>query len=333
MRLHVNYNTTEGPWGGVNSFIRGFKEYIADNRPDVKLVGSIYDCPDIVLLCAAQAGAGQEISVPRIKRQVEFRNGRIGRLACRGRRAKVVHRLDGLRATYGGAFVDNDRLQLELAQHADWIVFQSAASREHFGRFGVAGDQHTIVYNGVNQEVFNLDGKKIRDIRTANTIKVVAASWSTNVNKGFGVVSEFSLLPNVEVTFVGRWNTDIDPGNVTLLPPLDHRGLADVFKGSDIFLHAAENDPCPNVVLEALSCGLPVIYHDSGGTKELATSYGLPLPAAITLGGLNALLTKMRTQHAAYLERIISNRKSFSVARAADEYIDLFYEILGGSHK
>ena len=29
------------------------------------------------------------------------------------------------------------------------------------------------------------------------------------------------------------------------------------------------NDPCPNTVIEALSCGLPILYSNSGGVPEL----------------------------------------------------------------
>ena len=48
-----------------------------------------------------------------------------------------------------------------------------------------------------------------------------------------------------------------------------------LYKSSDVFLHPSENDNCPNVVLEAMSSGLPIIYHNSGGTPEIASDYGV----------------------------------------------------------
>ena len=40
-------------------------------------------------------------------------------------------------------------------------------------------------------------------------------------------------------------------------------------QSADILLHTKYNDPCPTVVLEAMACGLPVVYSASGGTPEL----------------------------------------------------------------
>jgi glycosyltransferase involved in cell wall biosynthesis len=42
-----------------------------------------------------------------------------------------------------------------------------------------------------------------------------------------------------------------------------------IYQSADLLLHARVNDPCPNVVVEALASGLPVVYPASGGTVEL----------------------------------------------------------------
>jgi glycosyltransferase involved in cell wall biosynthesis len=50
---------------------------------------------------------------------------------------------------------------------------------------------------------------------------------------------------------------------------------------ADILLHTKYNDPCPTVVLEAMSSGLPVVYSASGGTPELVGEdggVGVPAP-------------------------------------------------------
>ena len=45
-------------------------------------------------------------------------------------------------------------------------------------------------------------------------------------------------------------------------------------KKCDIFITATENDTCSNSLLEGLSCGLPVIGLNSGGTPELINKGG-----------------------------------------------------------
>ena len=43
----------------------------------------------------------------------------------------------------------------------------------------------------------------------------------------------------------------------------------------DIFLHVKVGDWCPNAVLEAMSCGLPVVCPAWGGTKEIIGVAGI----------------------------------------------------------
>jgi glycosyltransferase involved in cell wall biosynthesis len=54
-----------------------------------------------------------------------------------------------------------------------------------------------------------------------------------------------------------------------------------LMQGADILLHPKYNDPCPTVVLEAMSAGLPVVFSASGGTPELVgedAGIGVPAP-------------------------------------------------------
>jgi glycosyltransferase involved in cell wall biosynthesis len=59
------------------------------------------------------------------------------------------------------------------------------------------------------------------------------------------------------------------------VPPVPSSELADLLRGHDLFITATENDAYSNAVVEALSCGLPTIYLDSGGTREAVKGAGL----------------------------------------------------------
>jgi len=61
----------------------------------------------------------------------------------------------------------------------------------------------------------------------------------------------------------------------------------------------SENESCPNVVLEALASGLPILYKDSGATPEVVGKCGLK----VTVGNF-------REQ----LERALGRREEFSEA-------------------
>ena len=47
-----------------------------------------------------------------------------------------------------------------------------------------------------------------------------------------------------------------------------------------MLLHPKFNDPCPATVVEALACGVPVVYSASGGVPELVGGdAGIGIPA------------------------------------------------------
>jgi glycosyltransferase involved in cell wall biosynthesis len=77
------------------------------------------------------------------------------------------------------------------------------------------------------------------------------------IGTGFG---EQIVHPNIK--YIGKVPTDEIPKYL---------------RGGDAFIHLAWLDHCPNSVVEALVCGLPVLCSHNGGTKEIVRSNGIVL--------------------------------------------------------
>ncbi|MCK5594819.1 glycosyltransferase family 4 protein [bacterium] len=61
--------------------------------------------------------------------------------------------------------------------------------------------------------------------------------------------------------------------NVVFAGFKSHESLVDFYASSDIFILASQLDARPNVILESLSCGTPVITTNNPGGVELASQY------------------------------------------------------------
>jgi glycosyltransferase involved in cell wall biosynthesis len=203
------------------------------------------------------------------------------RLRLMARRdCRIVHRVDGPVASYRGTDDGTDRRVWAInREFASATILQSRYSLAQHEALGLPMVNPTVVRNTVDPAIFHARGR--RPWRRDRKVRIVSSSWSTNPNKGQAIYTWLDAhldFRNVEYTFVGR--VDAGFANIRATGPLASPAVADVLRDHDIYLTASRNDPCSNALLEALACGLPALYLNSGGHPELAGDGGLPFDAA-----------------------------------------------------
>ena len=57
--------------------------------------------------------------------------------------------------------------------------------------------------------------------------------------------------------------------NFKYLGLYNQENAPNIYQNSHVYVMLKYKDPCPNTVIEALSCGLPILYSASGGVPEI----------------------------------------------------------------
>ena len=324
LRAFINYKTIDKPWGGSNSFLCALKTYLS-NSGNIELVFDKSGDFDLLLLNTAYIAPGKYVSLKQIRGYYDYGYSSFLQYFLNGfrkRQVKIIIRLDGLRRFYADMPEGkSDRIQLELIKHAHTVIFQSDESLKQFQRvIGKVSTPYYIIHNGVNQKLFNMGGKKFWNKR--DKLKIFATSWSNNLRKGFKDIARLSSIDGITVNFVGRWPEGINKGNVNIKAPMSQKLLAEEYKKNDLFFFPSQNEACANVVYEALSCGLPVVYHPSGGTSEIAAGYGVELT-----DNLYSTVEKISDNYDFYIEQIKHDHRMFSIDYVGAKYVEVFQKV------
>ncbi len=241
----------------------------------------------------------------------EDRIRRVDRARCR-----VVHRVDGPITVYRGLDDGSDerirRLNEELA---DVTVVQSRYSLEAHGALGIELRDPVVIPNAVDPAIFHpprerapLDGRRVR---------LISTSWSDNPNKGALVYRELERRldwSRFEYTFVGRSPVAFE--RIRVVPPVDSREIAHLQRAHDVFVFASLHESCSNALLEALACGLPALYVDSGANTEVVGEAGLPFREG---DDLPALLDRLVDEYEDRRARISTP----SLAEVTNRYLEV----------
>lgn len=188
---------------------------------------------------------------------------------------------------YAGDWKTPNRIMSEAFHAADWVFYQSEFCRRAAEKFlGARTGPGEVLYNAVDTSRFKpvprngarrpftfLITGKIGDhlsYRLESTIAGLAAARAQGLDVRLQIAGTVgpgarrtadALADRLEVanclSFTGRYRQEDAPS---------------IYGAADAYVMTKYNDPCPNTVLEALACGLPVLYSASGGVPELVGS-------------------------------------------------------------
>ncbi|MDQ3672668.1 MAG: glycosyltransferase family 4 protein [Actinomycetota bacterium] len=206
-----------------------------------------------------------------------FDFGRLRRFARA--RPRMVHRVDGPIGVYRGFDDGTDRRIAAINEAlADATVFQSRFSLEKHRELGFELRDPVVIPNAVDPAIFH--PPESREPLGGRKVRLVAASWSDNRRKGAETVEWLDRnldWERFELTFVGRAPVGLE--RVRAVGPVASFEVAELFRSHDLYVAPSRDDPCSNALLEALACGLPAVYLESGGHPELVGEAGLPFHA------------------------------------------------------
>lgn len=235
-----------------------------------------------------------------------------------------------------------------LLHAADFVFFQSAFAKESCDRFlGERLGTCEILYNAVDTAAFVPAPE-----RRSDQLTLLLGGSQYQRYRVETALRTLALLPDARLVVTGALSFAPDGERVTLALA-EELGVRDrleltgpytqaeepaLLQRAHLLLHTKVNDPCPGIVVEAMACGLPVVYPASGGVPELVGDAGVGVPSPVDFerdhppaaedlaAAVREAVSRLDVLAAAARERAVAR---FDVRPWIERHREVFAELVG----
>ena len=187
---------------------------------------------------------------------------------CRGK--IQIQRLDGIWTRINDDML-NEPIK-KIYSKANHVIWQSQYDKNLIETLW-GNKNGSVIHNG-SSFIDKLDFNLINQIREiADVIFCSSASWhpQKRLQANINAMRAYAKNTNKKCALfvLGDVKNKIAGADIFYVGSVDEKYYFNIYSASDALIHLAWRDHCPNVCVEALRSGTPIVCASSGGTPEL----------------------------------------------------------------
>jgi glycosyltransferase involved in cell wall biosynthesis len=166
------------------------------------------------------------------------------------------------------------------AQHADGLVAVSSGLKQRLLELGIAAERVRTLRNGVDLALFRpYDRKAARHALGFTRPTLLAVGNLVALKRHCLIIEALAELPGVELAIAGEGperraierlarDRHVDD-RVRLLGRVPQDSLPEIYSAADLLLLVSSHEGWPNVLLESMACGTPVVVSEIEGIADI----------------------------------------------------------------
>ncbi|MGC2199337.1 MAG: glycosyltransferase [Stellaceae bacterium] len=169
------------------------------------------------------------------------------------------------------------------AQHADGLVAVSGGLKRRLVELGIAASRVCVLRNGVDLTLFRPpDRDRARAVLGFTRPTLLAVGNLVALKRHGLMVEALTHLPEFELVIAGEGPERVGierlarqrgvADRVRLLGRVPQDRLPEIYSAADLLLLASTHEGWPNVLLESMACGTPVLVSPTNGVADIVAA-------------------------------------------------------------